>query len=146
MSDHRAERARERLASFMAAQGKKNTRQREVIVDVFLAAHGHHTITELLEMAKERDPRVGYATVYRTMKMLTEARVALERHFGADQTRYELLELGEHHDHLICTSCHCIIEYEDPIIEERQLEIAARYGFEIRSHRHEIYGTCKECQ
>ena len=144
--DHRTERVRKRLASFMAAQGKKNTRQRDAIVDVFLASDGHHTVTELLEMAKERDPGVGYATVYRTMKLLTEAKVAHERHFGSDQTRYELLELGEHHDHLICTSCQCIIEYEDQIIEDRQLEIAARYGFEIRSHRHEIYGICKDCQ
>jgi len=131
---------RETLAEFMRTTGKKNTRQREVIVDVFLESDDHLTLQELLDRVQVTEPNVGFATVYRTMKMLVEAGVAKERHFGTDQALYELVHQGEHHDHLICNRCGHIFEYEDELIEARQEEIAASFGMKITGHRHELYG------
>jgi Fur family ferric uptake transcriptional regulator len=128
------------LAEFMRAAGKKNTRQRDVIVDVFLEADDHLTLQELLVLVQVTEPNTGFATVYRTMKMLVEAGVAKERHFGADQALYELVHQGEHHDHLICSRCGHIFEYEDEVIEARQEEIAKAFGMRITGHRHELYG------
>jgi Fur family ferric uptake transcriptional regulator len=128
------------LAEFMRSSGKKNTRQREVIVDVFLQSDEHLTLQELLDRVQVIEPNVGFATVYRTMKMLVEAGVAKERHFGADQALYELVHQGEHHDHLICNRCGHIFEYEDVLIEARQEEIAKSFGMKITGHRHELYG------
>ena len=54
-------------------------------------------------------------------------------------------EASTHHDHLICTSCGKIVEFEEPRIEEIQEEIAQRHGFVISSHKHEMYGTCPDC-
>jgi Fur family ferric uptake transcriptional regulator len=51
-----------------------------------------------------------------------------------------------HHDHLICVKCGSITEFEEPLIEELQGRIAARYGFEVQQHKHELYGVCKECK
>ena len=146
MADQRIEAARERLARFMNEQGKKNTRQRDVIVDVFLESDSHLTLQELQDRVQSRVHRVGTATVYRTMKLLVDAGVAVERHFGSSQARYELAEFGTHHDHLICASCQVIIEFEDPVIEERQDQIAERHGFTVLRHRHEIYGLCVDCR
>src|SRR5947208_2997434 len=81
--------ARERLATWIASRGLKATRQREVIVDAFFAQAGHLSVDELLHKAKERDPTIGAATVYRTMKILTDAGLASARHFEGGQTRYE---------------------------------------------------------
>ncbi len=140
------EHARELLRAFMAKQGLRSTDQRRIIVDTFLASGEHVSIEELLGLVRARDPRVGYATVYRTLKLLTECGVANERQFGDGLTRYELADDSSHHDHLICTVCNGITEFEDERVEEIQEEIAARYGFRLRSHKHELYGVCPSCQ
>jgi Fur family ferric uptake transcriptional regulator len=138
--------ARERLASWIASRGLKATRQREVIVDAFFAQAGHLSVDELLHKAKERDPTIGAATVYRTMKILTDAGLASARHFEGGQTRYEAALDRHHHDHLICTSCGNIIEFENERIEELQDRVAAEHGFTVTHHKLELYGLCKACK
>ncbi|HMA93199.1 MAG TPA: transcriptional repressor [Polyangiaceae bacterium] len=134
------------LDAYMVRQGLRSTEQRRVIVDTFVASQSHLTIEELLALVKKRDPRIGYATVYRTLKMLAESGIANELHFGDGFSRYELREALSHHDHLICTSCGKIVEFEEPGIEELQVKVAEMHGFVITSHRHEMYGLCPECQ
>ena len=124
----------------MASQGKKQTRQRQAIVEAFFSADGHLSLQDLLNVVQESDPGVGFATVYLTMKMLVEAGVAKQRDFGADQALYELVHPNEHHDHLICSVCGLIFEFEDEIIESRQEEIAQGLGLTITGHRHVLYG------
>ena len=142
--DERVRRARRVLSEYMNTGGKRNTRQRDVIVDVFfeVGSERHLSLQELQEQVQRVEPGVGFATVYRTMKMLTDAGVAHERRFDEGTTRYELAEVGEHHDHLICIDCGHIFEFEDEVIESRQREVATRLGLEITTHRHEIYATC----
>ena len=67
-----------------------------------------------------------------------------ERHHEHD-LRYEIANEDEHHDHLICVECGAITEFEEPAIERLQEEIAARYSFSVRSHKHELYGVCAAC-
>jgi Fur family ferric uptake transcriptional regulator len=136
---------RELLQSHMERRGLRSTDQRKLIVETFFKSPNHISIEELLAQVRQQDPKVGYATVYRTLKLLAECGVALERKFGDGLTRYELADEASHHDHLICTSCSKIIEFEEPKIEELQEKIATRYGFELLSHKHEMYGTCAEC-
>lgn len=134
------------LDAYMVRQGLRSTEQRRVIVDTFVAAQSHLTIEELLTLVKQRDPRIGYATVYRTLKMLAESGIANELHFGDGFSRYELREALSHHDHLICTSCGKIVEFEEPEIEQLQARVAESHGFLITSHRHEMYGLCPDCR
>lgn len=134
------------LDAYMARQGLRSTEQRRVIVDTFVGAQSHLTIEELLALVKKRDPRIGYATVYRTLKMLAESGIANELHFGDGFARYELREALSHHDHLICTACGVIVEFEEPEIEQHQELVAERHGFVVTSHRHELYGLCPTCQ
>lgn len=134
------------LHEHMTKRGLRSTNQRNLIVETFFQAPNHISIEELLAQVRQQDPRVGYATVYRTLKLLTECGVAFERKFGDGLTRYELADEHSHHDHLICVECGKIVEFEEPRIEELQEKIALRYGFELKSHKHEMYGTCAECQ
>lgn len=145
-SEQTLEQAREMLRAYMERKGLRSTDQRRVIVDTFLASADHVSIEELLTRVRSHDPRVGYATVYRTLKLLTECGVANERQFGDGLTRFELADESSHHDHLICTACNGITEFEDERVEVIQDEIAARYGFRLRSHKHELYGICQTCQ
>ncbi len=141
------ERLRARLQTYMAKKGLRSTAQRRLIVDTFFEGSPHVTIEDLLAEVRSRDRGIGYATVYRTLKLLAECGVASERRFGDGLSRYEVAdEADTHHDHLICVSCGRITEFEEPRIEALQEEVAARHGFEITSHKHEMYGTCAECR
>jgi Fur family transcriptional regulator, ferric uptake regulator len=141
------DRLRQRLQSYMAKKGLRSTAQRRLIVDTFFEGAPHMTIEDLLTEVRARDRGIGYATVYRTLKLLAECGVASERRFGDGLSRYELSDdASTHHDHLICISCGKIVEFEEPKIEALQDEIADRYGFEITSHKHEMYGTCPDCR
>lgn len=134
------------LDRYMGEHGLKSTRQRSLIVDVFFDMHGHFSVEEVWGRVRQDDPRVSVATVYRTMKLLSESGLAHARNFGDGQTRYEAAVGREHHDHLICTSCQTIIEFENDQIERLQEAVARRHGFKVISHKMELYGLCKNCQ
>ena len=130
---------------YLSEHGLKATRQREVILDAFLASGSHLSTEELYRTIRDKNPGIGYATVHRTLKLLAESGLAAQRHFGDGQTRYECSSAEQHHDHLICTGCGAIIEFENPGIERLQEQVAARHGFLIEQHRLEIYGRCAAC-
>jgi Fur family ferric uptake transcriptional regulator len=136
----------ELLAKFMSERGLKSTRQRSLIIDTFFASHGHLSVEELWAKVRTSDARVSVATVYRTMKLLGESGLAHARNFGDGQTRYEAAVGRHHHDHLICTNCGAIVEFENDRIEAMQDAVARRHGFRVISHKMELYGLCKNCQ
>ena len=127
-------------------QGLKATAQSDDIAHVFFASNRHISVEELYNEVKRINPRIGYATVYRTMKLLTECGLAAERHFRDGEARYESQAEGRHHDHLICESCGKIVEFEEERIEALQAEVARRLGFRFTGHKMELYGLCRECQ
>jgi Fur family transcriptional regulator, ferric uptake regulator len=138
------DRLRRSLDDYMVEKGLRTTEQRRLIVATFFEVQEHLTIDELLDRVRAIDNRVGYATVYRTMKMLAEGGIANELHFGDGLTRYEMADGDSHHDHLICEDCGLIVEFEEPLIEELQQRIASLYNFEVLHHKHELYGRCRD--
>jgi Fur family ferric uptake transcriptional regulator len=132
---------KERWRAYVQDHRLNVTAQREAIVEQFLRTRDHDSIDELITKVRKRQPRVGYATVYRTLKLLVDSGLAVERQFGDGQARYEVV--GDHHDHLICVKCGLILEFEDDEIERLQERIATRLGgFTVLRHRHELYGLC----
>jgi Fur family ferric uptake transcriptional regulator len=132
------------LASYLEDHNLKHTKQREAILDVFLEVKGHITAESLFNRVRELHSSIGFTTVYRTMKLLCDAGLAIERHFDDGVARYEIEH--EHHDHLVCIRCGKIVEFECAMIERAQEEIGERYGFRLLRHRHELYGHCPDCQ
>ena len=131
---------------YLAERGLKSTRQRELILDEFLRCASHPSTEELYLRLRRKYPGIGYSTVHRALKLFAECGIAEELNFGDGQTRYESSSREEHHDHLVCRGCGAIIEFEDPRIEELQSEVARRHGFQIESHRLELYGRCGKCR
>src|SRR5258706_14641517 len=115
---------KERWRAYIQDHRLNTTAQREAIVEQFLRTRDHVSIDELLLKVRKRHPKVGYATVYRTLKLLVDSGLAVERQFGDGQARYEVV--GDHHDHLICVKCGLILEFEDDEIERLQDRIASR--------------------
>lgn len=134
------------LSRYMSERGLKSTRQRSLIVDTFFGMSGHHSVEELWAKVRQQDPRVSVATVYRTMRLLSDCGLAQSRNFGDGQTRYEAVVGRHHHDHLICTRCGTIIEFENDRIEAMQEVVARKHGFKVTSHKLELYGLCHDCQ
>lgn len=133
------------LKSYLEAKSLKSTTQRDFIADSFFKTNTHISLEELLKKVKKKNPNIGYATVYRTMKLLTECGLAISRQFGDGQTRYENLPEDGHHDHIICIRCSRIAEFQNQRIEHLQAEAAKKLGFTIVNHKLEIYGYCSEC-
>ena len=136
-----ARQLRSRWEEFLREKNLNTTQQREAIVDVFLKLHDHVSIDELLARVRKKNPKVGYATVYRTLRLLLDSGIANSRQFDDGQTRYEVA--GEHHDHLICLKCGFIAEFEYDEIEELQEKMAKDLGgFKVLRHKHELYCLC----
>jgi Fur family ferric uptake transcriptional regulator len=132
--------------SFLGERHLKVSKSRDAVIAVFLETKSHVDLQALHAMARKRHPGVGFATVYRTMKLLEEAGLAHARHFGdTRETLYEVAVGRAHHDHLICERCGRIVEFVSPEVEHLQDKIAARYGFRLAAHRHELYGLCPTC-
>ncbi len=124
----------------------KETTSRRAVAEVFLGTETHLTLEEIVALARKRAPRIGLATVHRTLKLLEEAGL-VERHaFDGAPTRFEAVRERAHHDHLICTVCGSIEEWQSEAIEQMQQQIAEELGFELRTHRHELYGICSACR
>ncbi|MEJ2471611.1 MAG: transcriptional repressor [Desulfuromonadales bacterium] len=131
--------------AYLATQGLKSTRQRDLILEEFLRAGAHLSTEELYLRLRRKNPRIGYATVHRTLKLFAECGIAEQRDFGDGQARFEASADDAHHDHLICLTCGAIVEFEDPRIEQLQDEVARQHGFAIKHHRLELYGNCPRC-
>ncbi len=131
---------------YISQKGLKSTRQRDIILDAFLSSDRHMSIEELYLKLRGKYPNIGYATVYRTLKLFAESGIAREMQFGDGQTRYEHVNEGEHHDHLVCTRCGTILEFENETIEQLQVQVASSHDFLIQTHKLELYGLCAKCR
>lgn len=127
-------------------RGLKTSKKRSFIVQYFLAADRHYSVEELYHELRSETPHIGYSTIYRTMKLLTECGLASERKFRDGISRFEPVHKTHHHDHLICTGCGKIIEFTNRNIERLQQTVARRYKFITASHKLELYGLCDACQ
>ncbi len=125
-------------------RGLKSTHQRDLIVQEFFRKHQHLTVEELLAKVRGLDPTIGFATVYRTLKLLTDLELALKREFGGGRARFEQVT-HRHHDHLICTDCGSIVEFENDAIEKLQEKVCRKYRFQLIQHKMELYGCCEKC-
>lgn len=125
--------------------GLKITNQRQAILEAFHAGPTHVTAQEVYERVNVNHPEIGFATVYRFLKKMVEQNIATEVRMGNLSARYEL-NVKNHHDHLTCTSCGKIVEFEDEKIEELQLSVAKKFRFQLTSHVLELYGLCDLCQ
>ncbi len=123
----------------------KVTTQRLAILQCLQSGHRHVTAQELFERVNTRFPDIGFATVYRFLRSLTESKQATEVRMGGLPARYELTP-KRHHDHLTCTKCGAIVEFENKTIENLQHKVAQQFGFQLTDHVLELYGICPTCQ
>ena len=120
-------------------RGLRMTDQRKVIAKVLSEAKDHPDAEELYARASTIDSNISLATVYRTVRLFTEAGIIETHDFRDGRARYETAD-DEHHDHLIDVTTGEVIEFVDDEIEELQKRIAEKLGYELVDHRLELYG------
>ncbi|HKO53153.1 MAG TPA: transcriptional repressor [Polyangiaceae bacterium] len=136
-------RALGQLQALVRHRGLKASGVRESIAKAALSHGGHWTIDELAA----RLPGAHSTTVYRTIPLLVDAGL-LQIAPGAEGEgrRYERAFEREHHDHLVCTNCHKVVEFCFETIEMLQRDVAERFDFSLTGHVHELFGTCSDCR
>lgn len=133
------------LESWLRERGLKMTSTRKTVLDAFLATEGHITAESLLAAARRLDSGIGQATVFRTVRLLTEAGLAREACQDDGPRTYEHSYRHAHHDHLRCVRCGTIVEFLDSGIERAQEAVFAKHGFTPAGHRMELLGFCPDC-
>jgi Fur family ferric uptake transcriptional regulator len=137
---------KEILLEHLQRAGLRRTVQRDLILETFLRTEEHLSSEDLYRLVQRQDPTVGHTTVYRTLKLLTEAGLAREVRFGDNKTYYEHHYNHQHHDHMICTGCGKVIEFYSPEIEALQDQMADNFGFRPTHHSLRLWGVCQNCQ
>jgi len=131
---------------YLKDKGLLSSTQREQVLDIFLKTEKHPTINDLYDLVRKKNPKIGLATVYRTMRVICDAGLARQTDFGDGPRRFEHKYKHDHHDHLVCTNCGKVIEVLSPEIEKLQQKLAKRHGFVPLRHKMQIFGRCRQCR
>jgi Fur family ferric uptake transcriptional regulator len=115
------------------------------VLEAFLQTERHVSEPELVKIIKKKGETLPREFVADTLNLMCRYGFAQKHTFENGIIRYEHRHLGQHHDHMICTKCKKIIEFENDRLEKIQAQIASTYGFHMLQHRLDIYGICKNC-
>ena len=126
--------------------GLKLTGQRDAILRTFLDTRDHLSTDELYRLVKKHDERIGFTTVYRTLKLLAECGLASEVAFNDGVTRYEHKYNRRNHHHMVCTECGSSVEFFSREIERIEQEVGRKNKYLPTRHTFQIYGVCERCQ
>lgn len=129
-----------RLEKKCVEKGIRMTGSRRSIVRVLSESHDHPDVELLHQRAHKLDPKIGLATIYRTLRLLEEAFIIEKHDFGEGRSRYEEIS-EEHHDHLIDIKTGRVIEFSNKEIEQLQRVVAEKLGYTLVEHRLELYGV-----
>lgn len=137
----------DRFRAFLTDNGQKLTSEREALVREIFSTHYHFDADELLFRMKQKGLKISRATIYRALDLLVKSGLVRRVHLGEDHFHYESVTSDEkHHDHLVCTTCGGVVEFHDPILEERRKVVCRERGFEPTFHNLQILGVCERCR
>ncbi len=122
--------------------GYRMTRPRQAVIEAITSTDRPFTIEEISDQL----PRIGRATVFRTVKLLQELDLVCRVHLEDGGVLYESSRSDDHHHHLICSECDSVTEFVDPALDAVIAENAAALRFELVGHCLELYGRCASCQ
>lgn len=139
------QKVKEQFHLFLSKKGLKGTMQRNLILDAFMNLDRPTHIDELYLQLRSKHPNIGYATVYRTLRLFAASGIARDFNLGDGLTRYELAGRGKRHDYLVCTDCGTVTELENSSTERHQADVARSVGFTVESLKIELRGICSNC-
>lgn len=127
-------------------QGLNQSVRRDAVVQAFLQSKTHVSAREVYDLVRAQGGRVGYATVYRTLKLMVSSGLAEMVDFNDGVKRFERKLGREYHAHFICVRCRQDVEVFDKAIARLSRALARRAAFVPQKHRYEVFGLCRQCQ
>jgi len=121
------------------------TGERQALLEEIFSHHRHLDADDLYSALRGRGIAISRATVYRSLELLVRAGMVRKHRLGQGRFLFEHVHAGQEHDHLVCTGCDRVVEFQSPGIAALQIEICRAHGFEPRRHGLEIHGLCREC-
>jgi Fur family transcriptional regulator, ferric uptake regulator len=136
----------ERFSEYLQSRGKRITHQRRVLVDHVFERHDHFDADELIAnlAGLEAGRKVSRPTVYRTLNELVEAGLLRRMNLGG-RAVYEHDYGYPQHDHLHCTICDQLIEFQSDELERLREAVAREHRFRVTGHRLIVTGICHDC-
>jgi Fur family ferric uptake transcriptional regulator len=131
------DRAEEVFRNYLRERGLKATSERQTLVRAILSSEEHF---------RQQGIRVGKATIYRTLPLLVDAGILRRAFLGHNRAYYEHCLGATPHDHMICTNCGQVIEFDSSDILQIRERLASQAGFSVHSHRFQIAGLCSNCR
>ena len=126
--------------------GLKITLPRVKILTILQNPENQHISAEdVYKILLEQQEEIGLATVYRVLNQFDDAGIVTRHHFEGGKSVFELSH-KKHHDHLVCLKCGKVVEFEDDVIEQRQLDIAKENNIRLTNHSLYLYGECEDVE
>ncbi len=124
----------------------KLTTQRKAILEVLDRTRGTHmTAEDIYNEVRKLHPKIGIATVYRTLELFTRLQIVHKNMFDEGKFRYEFCEDdGHYHHHFLCNDCGAIIEVEEDYLNHLEVELE-RQGYRVTDHNVQLFGYCPDC-
>ena len=134
------------MTQIFQATGRRLTSQRRLVLEVLAECEDHVDAEDIYALAKERDPNISLATVYRTLKMLKEVGIVQERLLDREGQKHHYEVAAKAHYHFTCLECGQVIEFESPLIEQASDDLAEELGVEVVHTRVHLDGYCPDCK
>jgi Fur family transcriptional regulator, ferric uptake regulator len=131
--------------AYLRAEGHRVTPQRMMILRILRDSKKHLSAEELFLKARQNDPGISLATIYRTLALLKEHELVEPRHFEEPVPHYELKPEHEH-AHLTCLVCGAVVEFHDETLEKLAEDVATRYGYALLDTGFHLRGICQKCR
>ena len=133
------------FTTVLQEKGFRLTASRQAICAALLASDGHVSADDLADLVHLSTPGVGRMTVYRTLELLSDLGLIRPVYQGSAAAHYILMDEGHHH-HLVCSSCHTVVEFNQCVLQEIEQTVSRHFEFEIQGHLLEIFGLCPDCR
>ena len=131
---------------YLKEKGLLYSKQREQILKTFMKARSHLAIDDLYNAVRKKNPKIGLATVYRTMRIICDCDLAEKVDFADGLRRFEHKYRHQHHHHLVCIKCGRVIEVTSSRIESLQKKLAKQHNFAPTRDTMKIFGLCSKCK
>lgn len=136
----------EGMTKIFHTTGRRLTSQRRLLLEVLAECDDHLDAEGIYERAKDRDPNISLATVYRTLKVLKEVGLVQERMLDRERQKHHYEMAAKAHYHFTCLECGRVIEFESPLIEQASDELARELDLEVVHRRVHLDGYCPDCK
>ncbi len=124
---------------------QRATPERFIVLDEIHSMHTHFDVEDILKALRKKNIRISRATVYRTIELLEKYALIRKAKLAGQRSSYELTLGRHHHEHMICTLCGTVIEFESKAIESIQETVCRQHQFTMTDHFLHIFGICAAC-